>query len=324
MSYQNLIDHMQQCELQQWAELIPQQLASGLDTNRFGDLSRWLTALEQLPSIKADAINFNSAAVTIRQNTPLPEDQRQQLEALLRQFMPWRKGPYDIHGVTINTEWRSDLKWERLIPHIQPLKNRVVLDVGCGSGYHGWRMLGEAASLVIGIDPSPLFVMQYQALKHFTGEQPFYVLPIGIDDVPEKLRAFDTAFSMGVLYHRRSPIDHLMQLRDCLKPGGELVLETLVIEGDVNQVLLPQQRYAKMRNVWFIPSCDAICLWLERCGFNNIKLIDVSVTSTDEQRSTDWMQYESLADFLDPDDNSLTVESYPAPMRAVFTATAPG
>ncbi|MDH5484281.1 MAG: tRNA 5-methoxyuridine(34)/uridine 5-oxyacetic acid(34) synthase CmoB [Gammaproteobacteria bacterium] len=323
MSYQDLIKHMQQCELQQWAELIPQQLASGLDTNRFGDLSRWQAALEDLPIITADVIDFNSPAITVSRLTPLPEEQRQQLDDVLRRFMPWRKGPFDIHGVSIDTEWRSDLKWARLIPHIQPLKDRVVLDVGCGSGYHGWRMLGESASLVIGIDPSPLFVMQYQVIKHFTGEQPFYVLPVGIDDVPEKLRAFDTVFSMGVLYHRRSPIDHLMQLRDCLKPGGELVLDTLVIEGDVNQVLLPRQRYAKMRNVWFIPSCDAICLWLERCGFKDIKLIDVSVTSIEEQRSTDWMRYESLSDFLDPEDSSLTIESYPAPMRAVFTATAP-
>ncbi|PMC22346.1 tRNA 5-methoxyuridine(34)/uridine 5-oxyacetic acid(34) synthase CmoB, partial [Klebsiella aerogenes] len=44
---------------------------------------------------------------------------------------------------------------------------------------------------------------------------------------------------MGVLYHRRSPLDHLWQLKDQLAPGGELVLETLVIEGDENTVLVP-------------------------------------------------------------------------------------
>ena len=323
MLYQDLIEQMQQLGMQQWARLLPQQLAQGLDTTRYGDLPRWQEALAKLPAIKADVIDFNSPAITVRQHTGLVDEQREQLEDLLRQLMPWRKGPFDIHGVHIDTEWRSDFKWDRLIKHIQPLKDRVVLDVGCGSGYHGWRMLGEDASLVIGVDPSPLFVMQYQAIRHFTGEQPFYVLPLGIDDVPEKIAAFDTVFSMGVLYHRRSPIDHLIQLRDCLRPGGELVLESLVIKGDINQVLLPQQRYAKMRNVWFIPSCDAMHLWLERCGFKNIKLVDVSVTSTEEQRSTDWMRYESLADFLDPNEPQLTVEGYPAPMRAVFTATAP-
>lgn len=101
------------------------------------------------------------------------------------------------------------------------------------------------------------------------------------------------------------------------------MLETLVIEGDVNQVLLPEDRYAKMRNVWFIPSADAICHWLTRCGYRNVKLVDVNVTSLEEQRSTEWMQYESLKDFLDPENPSITVEGYPAPTRAVFTANMP-
>ena len=128
---------------------------------------------------------------------------------------------------------------------------------------------------------------------------------------------------MGVFYHRRSPVDHILQLRDCLKPGGELVLETLVIDGDEKQVLVPEDRYGKMRNVWFIPSCDAVMLWMRRCGLKDIALVDVTPTSTNEQRKTEWMQYESLADYLDPDDPQKTVEGYPAPKRAIFTATAP-
>ena len=56
---------------------------------------------------------------------------------------------------------------------------------------------------------------------------------------------------MGVLYHRRSPIDHLLELKGCLQTGGELVLETLVIDGGLGEVLVPENRYAKMRNVWF-------------------------------------------------------------------------
>ena len=165
--------------------------------------------------------------------------------------------------------------------------------------------------------------MQYRAIRHFTGKYPLYVLPLGIEAVPEKLRAFDAVFSMGVFYHRRFPVDHILQLRDCLKSGGELILETLVIDGNAQQVLVPEDRYGKMRNVWFIPSCDAVMLWMRRCGLKDITLVDVTPTSTDEQRRTEWMQYESLADYLDPDDPQKTVEGYPAPKRAIFTATAP-
>ncbi len=142
-----------------------------------------------------------------------------------------------------------------------------MLDVGCGSGYHMWRMYGEGAKMVVGVDPSSLFLCQFEAVKRLAGgTPPVHLLPLGIEELPP-LDAFDTVFSMGVLYHRRSPIDHLLQLRDQLRTGGELVLETLVIEGDENAVLLPRDRYGKMNNVWFIPSVAALQLWLRSAIF---------------------------------------------------------
>ena len=235
--------------------------------------------------------------------------------------MPWRKGPFTLHGLTIDTEWRSDWKWDRVLPHLAPLTHRTVLDVGCGSGYHLWRMRGAGAEFVVGIDPSQLFYSQFSAIKHFHPDPNVHLLPIGIDEMPE-LKAFDTVFSMGVLYHRKSPIDFLQQLKNQLRPGGQLVLETLVVAGDANTVLVPGERYAKMRNVWFIPSCAALLGWLSRVGFQQATVVDLNVTSLDEQRKTDWMHNESLVDFLDPTDHSKTIEGYPAPLRAVITATA--
>ena len=322
MGYELLVKRMQDAGLEPWAEIVLTQIDQALDDKKHGKLKSWQQVIDQLPDIESKDILLDASTVTLSGNA-FTDNDVEKLKTDLKQLMPWRKGPYNIHGVHIDTEWRSDWKWDRLKEGIQSLQGKVILDVGCGNGYHGWRMLGEGAELVIGVDPSPLFVMQHQSIKHFVRDVPFYVLPLGIEAVPEKLQAFDTVFSMGVLYHRRSPIDHLMQLRYCLKPGGELVLETLVIDGDENQVLVPKDRYAMMRNVWFIPSCDAIVLWLQRCGFKNIKIIDVNVTTTDEQRKTEWMQFDSLADFLDPSDSTKTIESYPSPKRAVFTAIAP-
>ncbi|MBP6682857.1 MAG: tRNA 5-methoxyuridine(34)/uridine 5-oxyacetic acid(34) synthase CmoB, partial [Halioglobus sp.] len=221
-------------------------------------------------------------------------------------------------------EWRSDWKWDRLAPAIDDLAGRRVLDVGCGSGYHCWRMLGAGAAEVIGIDPTPLFVLQYWALRKYLQRDEVWVLPLGIEQLPAKLQAFDSVFSMGVLYHRRSPLDHLLELRDCLRPGGQLVLETLVIEGGPGTSLVPEGRYARMGNVWFLPACDTLLGWLRKLGFVDCRLVDVGATSTDEQRSTDWMRFQSLADFLDPADRSKTVEGYPAPRRAIVTARAAG
>lgn len=299
-------------------------ITHGFTVERWGDLPRWLSCVAQLPALQPDAICLDKEAVCLTATTPLDATTQQQLEQALRGLHPWRKGPFDLFGTHIDTEWRSDWKWNRIVPHISPLAGKTVLDVGCGSGYHAWRMHGAGADLVIGIDPSPLFVVQYLALQHFIRSDSVFVLPAGIEDMPADLQAFDTVFSMGVLYHRRSPMDHLLELRQLLKPGGELVLETLVVSGDEHTVLVPRDRYGRMGNVWFIPSAAAVQLWLEKMRFRDVKVVDVCVTTPEEQRSTDWMTFQSLRDFLDPADSTRTVEGYPAPCRAVFTAKAPG
>ncbi len=237
----------------------------------------------------------------------LSTGQREGIEKRLRALIPWRKGPFFLYGIDINTEWRSDWKWQRVLPHINPLVGRIVLDVGCGNGYHLWRMVGAGAKLAVGIDPMPLFLCQFEAVrKLLAGDQRAHLLPLGIEQLPV-LAAFDTVFSMGVLYHRRSPLEHLYQLKNQLLPGGQLVLETLVVTGDRHQVPVPGDRYAQMRNVYFIPSTEALKSWLEKCGFIDVSIIDTTVTTPDEQRRTDWMTNESLANFLDPQDSSKTV-----------------
>lgn len=287
---------------------------------KHGDLPRWQCAFETLPDVTPSTTDFNRRALKIGMADDTSMSQ-EELKTALKQMHPWRKGPFDLFGVYIDTEWRSDWKWDRLADAISPLEERTVLDIGCGSGYHLWRMLGENAKLAIGIDPTPLFSIHFSTIKRYVPATPAFILPIGIEDMPHSMRSFDTVFSMGILYHRKSPIDHLLELKSLLCEGGELVLDTLVIEGDKTQCLMPHDRYGKMRNVWFIPSVDMLKLWLERSGFKKINVVDVSLTSCDEQRATDWMQFESLSDFLDPDDSSRTIEGYPAPIRAILTAT---
>lgn len=308
--------------LSHWLETLPAQLGQWQREHQHGQFDKWQRCLNKFPNDTNNLVSLTNA-MEIASEVPLAAGQIKKLEALLRVFSPWRKGPFKVHGIDINTEWRSDWKWERLRQHITPLNNRTVLDVGCGSGYHLWRMLGDGAKFTVGIDPSTLFLFQFEAIRQLANDdQRAHLLPLGIQQLP-KLEAFDTVFSMGVLYHRKSPIDHLQQLKDQLRDGGELVLETLVIDGDENQVLVPMGRYGKMNNVWFLPSADALMLWLTKLGFENVRCVDSCITSVDEQRKTDWMEYESLADFLDPADPSKTIEGHPAPKRAVIIANKP-
>lgn len=316
-----LLDH----GLSEWVARLPAQLADGLDRKRFGDLPAWEKAVAKLPTLP-EARDVALDSDSVRVDLALTESQQRQCENLLRKLMPWRKGPYTLGGIHIDTEWRSDWKWQRVAPHLSPLEGRRVLDIGGGNGYHGWRMVGAGAAFVLIVDPSPRFYYQFQAVRHFVGDADgwrTHFLPVGIEAVPPKLEAFDTTFSMGVLYHRPSPLEHLMQLRDTLRPGGELVLETLVVEGDANTVFMSGERYAAMPNVYFLPSSKALAHWLERCGFEDVRVVDEAPTSLAEQRSTEWMTFHSLADFLDPEDATLTLEGYPAPRRAVLVARKP-
>lgn len=304
--------------LSAWLETLPAQLAQW-QKQTHGDYHKWAKIIEYLPALQADRIDLKNAVRAESANL-LSKGEQQQIIYHLKQLMPWRKGPYHLHGIHVDCEWRSDFKWERVLPHLSPLKDRIILDVGCGSGYHMWRMLGEGARMVVGIDPTELFLCQFEAVrKLLNNDRRANLIPLGIEQM-QPLAAFDTVFSMGVLYHRKSPLDHLAQLKNQLVKHGELVLETLVIDGDANQVLMPTGRYAKMKNVYFIPSVAALINWLEKCGFSHIRCVDIAPTSLAEQRKTDWLENESLIDFLDPQDHSKTIEGYPAPKRAVIIA----
>lgn len=304
--------------LSDWLETLPLQLKEW-ETQTHGDYAKWSKIVDFLPDLHADEIDLKSAVKSDR-TSPLLEGEKQRIIHHLKQLMPWRKGPYHLFGIHVDCEWRSDFKWERVLPHLAPLQGRTILDVGCGSGYHMWRMVGESAKMVVGIDPTELFLCQFEAVrKLLNNDRRANLIPLGIEQM-QPLAAFDTVFSMGVLYHRKSPLDHLSQLKNQLVKGGELVLETLVVDGDVNTVLVPADRYAKMKNVYFIPSVAALINWLEKVGFTNVRCVDVATTTLEEQRKTDWLENESLIDFLDPNDHSKTIEGYQAPKRAVILA----
>lgn len=302
-----------------------------------GDLPRWQAAVSALSGLSPSVVDLT--ADTLHWGTPddlpatlTPEALRQ----TLMQLHPWRKGPFAVFGTVIDTEWRSDWKWQRVQPHLSPLRGRRVLDVGCGSGYHLWRMLGEGAALAIGIEPMLLYVEQFRLFRQWQPAAPALVLPLTLEDMtPYQQPAFDTVFSMGVLYHRREPLAHLQELKSWLAPGGELVLETLVIpDGDIssgdlsgddlfgndNRELVLPGRYARMRNIWSLPTVARLQQWLGEAGFDNVRLVDLNRTSVEEQRRTPWMTFDSLADCLDPEDSSRTVEGHPAPLRATLLA----
>ena len=285
-----------------WRESLEPLVRSRLCDGAHGDFPKWREVLESLCV------------------EPGNDDVRRRL---LLQLSPWRKGPFRLDGILVDAEWRSDLKWDRFATRIAPLAGRAILDVGCGNGYYALRMHEAGARAVIGIDPTILYVMQFLAVQAFRTTPDVYVLPLRLEELPQEARRFDTTFSMGVLYHQRSPLEHLRQLAGTLRRGGQLVLETLYVPDEESFACTPADRYARMRNVWLLPTVAELTTWLARTGFVDIEVLDRSRTTPDEQRRTEWMPFESLAEALEPGDPGRTVEGWPAPRRVIVVANAP-
>jgi len=283
-----------------------------LKNSTHGDLQYWLEAIQNLPAGDS-GVDLDRAAPLLGHSG----EETGQLRSSLFALHPWRKGPLVLGGAKIDTEWRSDWKWDRISAHLN-LEGQQVLDIGCGNGYFGLRMLGAGARLVVGIDPTMVFVMQWLAMQKLAPELNNFVLPMGIEHLPADTGGFDYVFSMGVLYHRRDPLAHLRQLKSLARPGGHVLLETLVLEGEGEKVLEPKGRYARMRNVHAIPTVDVLLDWLKQAELKDIEILDVSKTTVEEQRSTEWMTFESLRESLDEEDHSLTVEGHPAPVRVAL------
>jgi len=313
-------ERIERTPLREWRPPLAAMTTERLRPGHHGDLAGWQAALAELPALPRGRPRLDAACAGIAPAAPLTPAQHDALVRALDALHPWRKGPFCLHGVYIDAEWRSDWKWARLAAAAAPLADRLVVDVGCGNGYYGFRALGAGARLVLGIDPSLRFVLQFLALNHYIGDGRLGVLPLADTDLPAGLTGADTVLSMGVLYHRRDAAAHLATLRRLLRPGGELVLETLVLNAPGRRLLAPPGRYAQMRNVHGLPTPDLLCDWLAGAGLRRIRVIDITPTTTGEQRATRWMRFHSLADFLDPADPGRTIEGHPAPVRAMLLA----
>jgi tRNA (mo5U34)-methyltransferase len=279
--------------------------------------SKWMTwkniaplreALNSLPDIDVAVTLGDTVTLQTKESVDTAE-----LERIARLMMPWRKGPFDLFGLFIDTEWQSHLKYNFLRPHFN-LSGKKVADIGCNNGYYMFRFLEDTPAKMVGFDPSALFKTQFDLINHFVKSDIVYEL-LGVEHLPFYEEKFDIIFCLGVLYHRSDPIAMLKTLAQGLEIGGEIYLDTFIIEGDEPYSLCPSESYSKITNVYFVPTLKALENWCIRAGFTSFEVLGTVVTTSEEQRKTDWIESQSLEDFLDPADSTKTVEGYPAPIR---------
>lgn len=242
-----------------------------------------------------------------------------EIQSVAKMMMPWRKGPFKIFDIYIDSEWRSNIKYNLLRKHFN-LKDKRVADIGCNNGYYLFRMQEDKPKSLVGFDPSPLYKTQFDFINHFVKSDIVYEL-LGVEHLEYYEEKFDTIFCLGVLYHRSDPIGMLRSLYKGLEYGGEVILDTFYIEGDDDICLCPISSYSKIPNIYFVPTIKALKNWCLRVGFESFEVLETSITTAYEQRKTSWIEGESLEDFLDKNDHTKTVEGYPAPARVYVKLT---
>jgi len=273
-------------------------------------------AISKLPNIEPSSITLSDIVEIAFDD--ISDTHNSQIYETARLLKPWRKGPFRIADTFIDSEWQSFIKYNLLEPHFD-LKGKVVGDIGCNNGYYLFRMLSHKPAKLVGFDPSALYYSQFQFIDHFIKSNIIYEL-LGVEHVEYYEHKFDTLFCLGVLYHRSDPISMLKSLYKGLNDGGELILDTFMIDGDNEVCLTPAERYSKIPNIYFIPTVPALINWCRRAGFVDVEVLAVTKTDLNEQRKTDWIDHQSLEHFLDPDDSSKTIEGYPAPKRVYIKA----
>lgn len=265
---------------------------------------------------KGDAVCFGNA-------DSLDEETRIELTEKLLALSPWRKGPFEIAGIELDAEWRSDFKWNRVLPILESLEGRRVCDIGANSGYYMYRMLAQNPEFVLGLDPTIRYYYQFLALQKLTAKNQLQYEPFGLEEMIHFPKFFDTVFCMGILYHHRDPINILRMINESMTKGGQLIVESQGIPGDGPYALFPEKTYAKVKGTYFVPTASCLVNWLKKSWFENIEVFCVSDMSTDEQRSTDWMTRQSYKDYVQ-EDQKLTIEGYPAPVRIYVSAFKKG
>ncbi len=276
---------------------------------------RFREPFESVAHLRARALDLGGDVVRIGAADELDTEARQTVLRALRAFMPWRKGPFAVFGVDIDAEWRSQRKWQRLLPVLPDLAGKVVADIGSNNGYYLFRMAHHRPRLAIGFEPYLQHYFAFQTLNQLAGLANLHTELMGVEEVGLFANCFDVVFLMGIVYHRVSPIDSLREVRRAMRPGGTLIVESQAIPGDEPVALFPEKTYAKVPGTYFVPTGACLVNWMKRAGFREVELFASHPMSSEEQRRTDWMTFESYADFMDPADPSRTVEGYPAPWR---------
>lgn len=123
----------------------------------------------------------------------------------------------------------TDVKQKKVLQLIgdMDLSGKSAIDIGCASGLFALEAEKRGAARVVGADHTEhnIECLREVILPHLGSKiEPLHVNMLDLN--PEEHGQFDLVIFAGVLYHLKYPFSALKVVRDLVKSGGTMILET--------------------------------------------------------------------------------------------------
>lgn len=231
---------------------------------------------------------------------------KEELQKLVDSFPFWYHRIQLPHSIT-TPGWAPISPEAYHIPN--DLTGKLVLDVGAWDGYWTFEALKRGAAHVTAIDDFS-DTLGLDAAKNRTAWGTFDLCRAALGYSNDKCnrwnmsiydvgvnypKSFDVIFLFGTIYHLRHPLLALDRLFESCKPGGEIYIESAILDdyspyrggigkgypSDENRQIVmefyPENEYGDNPSNWFVPTLACLGHMVRAAGFTDVmgwKLID--------------------------------------------------
>jgi SAM-dependent methyltransferase len=148
---------------------------------------------------------------------------------------------------------------------LERFRDKVVVDLGCGGGSFLDAVSGLARE-IIAVEPDLSF-------RPGLVKRGYRVYPQAAEALAEQKGRIDLAVSFATLEHLAEPLAFLKEIRELLKPGGELFLTTPNLD-DALLAALPEDYPAfffRQAHLWYF-NPSSLARALEKAGFSGVEI----------------------------------------------------
>lgn len=177
-----------------------------------------------------------------------------------------------INWNKMRSEYFRDEVRDKILGKID-VKNKVIGDLGCGTGFISLGLANKNPCIVFAVDQS---LNMLKELKKESTKQKFsniYPIKSALDDLALFDDSLDVIIINMALHHIVKPNKSITEMYRVLKTGGRVV---------ISDVYKHDGEWAKeeMHDEWLGFSENEIREWFENTGFKNIEIEDTKLKAT--------------------------------------------